>query len=525
MYKVLLADDEPMALEMLKYVLDWNGIGFTICGACSNGKEVIEAIDTYQPDVVITDIRMPVMDGLDMIRYVREHGKEATIFIVVSGYGEFEYAKKAMQYAVKYYLQKPIFEEEIYEVIIEVKEQLDKRLRDRESSHMYDKAALEGILSNILLGNTSEENINSLKNFIDNDTITMGWNCIVIEFEGSEQPEASEKLKGTRLQVRKALDKIAESNSGVFALEQSSNIFIVLISLKNQKHQETRIKNIAEEIYQSLISTVISGFTVGVGEPVMDMNVVKHSYVGAVVALSYRFYTGLNSLIFYNEIKEKKFNFEFNDIFMSNKILEAVEETDVKKVKSMIGEVFEYFEKHRIHPDIVRMFTSNTIGNINNLFIKSEAKTKDLIEKNTIGDLKAHERTMHTLRKFFEAACLSGCEHFIKERTVKTGDNIVKIEAFIKENYKKNITIRELAEYVYMHPAYLGQLFIRTFGIGFNEYIHIMRIEEGKRLIDGTNLKNNEIAHALGYSSYNSFLLKFQKYTGMKPTEFRNRGH
>ena len=525
MYKVLLADDEPMALEMLKYVLDWNEMGFAICGSCSNGKEVLEAIDTYKPDVVITDIRMPVMDGLDMIRYVREHGKEATIFIVVSGYGEFEYAKKAMQYAVKYYLQKPIFEEEIYEIIIEVKEQLDQRLRDKESSRMDDKAALEGVLSNILLGNTSEENIKSLKNFIDNDTITMGWNCIVIEFEGSEQPETSEKLKSTRLQVRRALEKFVESSLGVFVLEQSSNSFIVLISLKNQKHQEIRIKNIAEEIYQSLISVVFSGFTVGVGEPVMGINVVKHSYAGAVDALSHRFYIGLNSLIFYNEIKGKNFNYEFNDIGMFNKILEAVEETDVNKIKRMISEVFEYFESHRIHPDIVRLVTSNTIGKIENLLIKSEHKTRDLIEKHTIRELKDHERTMHTLRKFFEAACLSGCEDFKKERTVKAGDNIVKIEAFIKENYKKNITIRELSEYVYMHPAYLGQLFIRTFGIGFNEYIHKMRIEEGKRLIDGTNLKNNEIAHALGYSSYNSFLLKFQKYTGMKPTEFRNRGH
>ena len=524
MYKVLLADDEPMALEMLKYVLDWNGIGFTICGSCSNGREVIEAIDTYQPDVVITDIRMPVMDGLDMIGYVREHGKEDTIFIVVSGYGEFEYAKKAMQYAVKYYLQKPVFEEEIYEIIIEVKEQLDKSFRDRESSRMYDKAALVGVLSNIMLGNANEENISSLKNFIDKDTITMGWSCIVIEFEGSKQEETSEKSKSTRLKIRKALDKIVESNSGIFVLEQSSNHFVVLISLKNQKYQENRIKSIAEEIYQSLISVVLSGYTVGVGEPVMDINVVKHSYAGAVVALNYRFYTGLNSLIFYKEIKEKKFNFEFNDIFMSNKILEAVEETDVKKIKSMISEVFEYFEEHRVHPDIVRMFTSNTISKINDLLNKSEVNTKALIKKHTIGDLKAHEITMHTLRKFFEAFCLAGCEQFKKESTVKVGDNIVKIEAFIKENYKKNITIRELSEHVYMHPAYLGQLFIRNFGIGFNEYIHKMRIEEGKRLIDGTNLKNNEIAHALGYSSYNSFLLKFQKYTGMKPTEFRNRG-
>ena len=131
---------------------------------------------------------------------------------------------------------------------------------------------------------------------------------------------------------------------------------------------------------------------------------------------------------------------------------------------------------------------------------------------------------MEELKKFFEGFCTGCCEYLKKVRCKNSESNVVKIEAFIKENYKRNITIRELAENVYMHPAYLGQLFIRKFGVGFNEYIHKLRIEEAKRLMKATNLKSNEIAEGLGYCNYNSFLQQFDKYVGMKPTKFRNSG-
>jgi two-component system response regulator YesN len=129
---------------------------------------------------------------------------------------------------------------------------------------------------------------------------------------------------------------------------------------------------------------------------------------------------------------------------------------------------------------------------------------------------------MLELNAFFEDFCIGYCEHIKTVRCDNSESNVIKIEAFIKKNYKRNITIRELAENVYLHPAYLGQLFTRKFGMNFNEYVHEMRIKEAKRLMKLTNMKNHEIAEGLGYCNYNSFLQQFQKSTGMKPTEFRN---
>ena len=524
MYKVLLVDDEPMALECLKYILDWAKLGFSVCGTCGNGKEAVDAIGIYEPDIIITDIKMPVMDGIDLVRYAFEQGKRNIKFIVVSGYGEFEYAKKAMQYDVRYYLQKPILQEDIYEIIVEIKKQLNQVLRNKESEKMDQKAALDGVLGNLLQESDSKGTFEYLKSFLDVDTLNMGWNCLVIELESSDQMDINDGFKEIRLKVINAIDEVIKGNSGVFVLEHSQNTFVILVSLKNEESQKSKIKYMAERIYQNFVSVFLSGFTIGVGENVLGINNIKNAYTTAVAALDYRFYRGVDCLVFYNEIKEKTFNFEFNDLFMSSKVLDAVQELDSNKIKNIIDTTFEYFKIHIIDPDIVIMFTSNMICKINNLIYQADDKAKGFIDNHTIRELNDNERTMEELKKFFEGFCTDCCEYLKKVRYKDSESNVVKIEAFIKENYKRNITIRELAENVYMHPAYLGQLFIRKFGVGFNEYIHKLRIEEAKRLMKATNLKSNEIAEGLGYCNYNSFLQQFDKYVGMKPTKFRNSG-
>jgi two-component system response regulator YesN len=524
-YKLLLVDDEPMAVEVLKYILDWEKLGYIVCGTCGNGKEAIEAIEKYNPDVIITDIKMPVMDGMDLIRHTREIGKKNIKFIVVSGYGEFEYAKRAIKYDVRYYLQKPIMEEEIYEIVIEVKKELDSMCRNNECAERDKKAILNSVLGQLIHGNNRDEVFKYLRSSMDEEILLKAWNCVVLELEVSEQVDIKNEVKNTRHKVRTAIDEQLDSNSVFFVLEQSPNKFIILVSLKDDDSQNIGIDYMVENIYQRIISFIPYGFTIGVGENSSGIYAVKHSYDTALLALSHRFYRGLNSLIFYNEIKELSFSFKFNDLIMSNKVLEVVEELDNNIMINTINETFEYFKKNRIDPEIVIMFTSNMICKINNLIYQSDDKGKSYIDNHTIRGLREHERTMEELKGFFESFCISYCEYLKKIRSREAGGNIAKIQQFIKENYKRNITIRELAEKVYMHPAYLGQFFINKFGVGFNEYIHELRIEEAKRLMNETNMKNNEIAQGLGYCNYNSFLQQFQKYTGMKPTEFRNSIH
>ncbi len=517
-YKVLLVDDEPMAIEVLKYVVDWEKQGFCICGTCRNGKEGIELINKYSPDVVITDIKMPLMDGLDLIRYAHENGNDRIQFVVVSGYGEFEYAKRAMQQGVRYYLQKPIVEEEVSEVIVEIRKQLDEAKSMNEYDRIDKKAILESVINHLLQGSDEQNDFEYMKDILNEDAFSVNWGCIVIELESAIKQGLDDPLKELRQAAKEAINKAAESNSMFFVIQMSLNTFVVLVSLKRDKIEYT-----AEEIYKSLTSLNSIEFTIGIGENAVGINFVKQSYITALEALQHRFYRGINCVIFYNDIKKEKFNLKFNELFMSNKVLEAVEEADRNKIIKIIEETFKYFEINNIAPHIVKIFTSNVICKINNLKYEVDNNRKSMLDDKTILKLKEKERTLNKLKGFFESFCIESSEAIKRARcSCAENINISKIETYIEGNFRRNITIRELAENLYMHPAYLGQFIIQKFGIGFNEYIHELRIKEAQKLLNETDLKIHEIAQELGYCNYNSFRQQFQKFTGKKPTEFRN---
>lgn len=127
MYSVLLVDDEPLAIEGLQMFVDWERLGFRVCGVCENGAEAMSAASELMPDVIVTDIRMPEMDGLELIGRLQGDRGAAAEFVVLSAYGEFAFAKRAMQLGVRHYLMKPVIGEEAAEALKQVRARLDTR--------------------------------------------------------------------------------------------------------------------------------------------------------------------------------------------------------------------------------------------------------------------------------------------------------------------------------------------------------------------------------------------------------------
>jgi two-component system response regulator YesN len=131
MYSVLLIDDEPRAIESLLYFVNWQQLGFQVCGTCDNGEDALELIMRTLPDIIITDIRMPMMDGLELIKQLHERLEIPPEIVVLSGYNEFSYARRALQLGVRHYLLKPVMEDEASEVLRKVRKSLEARPTNR----------------------------------------------------------------------------------------------------------------------------------------------------------------------------------------------------------------------------------------------------------------------------------------------------------------------------------------------------------------------------------------------------------
>ena len=152
---IFIADDENIVREGLKYVIDWERLGFRICGEASDGEEALEKLGAYNPQLVLLDVRMPSMNGTELIRAARERGYSGE-FIFLSGYSDFSYAQTALQYGASYYLTKPINEEELEKAVLAVREKILKSQEKEESLSRYIEKARLPILRELLLGNRND---------------------------------------------------------------------------------------------------------------------------------------------------------------------------------------------------------------------------------------------------------------------------------------------------------------------------------------------------------------------------------
>jgi two-component system response regulator YesN len=359
MRKILLVDDESFALERLRLLFDWKSLGFEIVGECSDGTEALELIEKLSPDLVITDIRMPGLDGLGLIEKVINRTAVKPKFIIISGYDEFEYARKALRFGINHYLLKPVFSEELIPVL----------------QDLYPAP-------------------------------------------------------------------------GPVEIETGSD-----------------------------------------NDPVLQNNENSPS---------------------------------FHEISFLNAIVEALEEFDPVTLEAAIESAFVHFDAIQPPPEILNVYVINIIYHSTRLINEMNGSPAELLGKYNLNRFNERKTTPLELKNILKSY-FADCFAYLKSLKARESQNIYRIEAYLKQNYKQNLTLKEIAKIFYMHPAYLGQLFLKKFGVSFNEYLHQMRIEEAKRLMDTTTLRTYEVALEVGYNHYHSFLQNFEKHTGIKPAEYRQK--
>ena len=169
MYRVLIADDESIIREGIKCLFDWESLGYTIAGEAANGETAYQQILALQPDIVLLDIRMPGMSGLDVIREARAQGFTGKV-IILSGYSDFKYAQEAIRYGVQYYLTKPIDEDELEEILRSIKENLDKDAATANTREHYREKARETIIRDLLTNDIDLSHINTTDLHLTADT-------------------------------------------------------------------------------------------------------------------------------------------------------------------------------------------------------------------------------------------------------------------------------------------------------------------------------------------------------------------
>ena len=518
--KVLIVDDEYFIGKLIYKLIAWEEKNLECVGILDNGEDAIDYIKNNTPDIVITDIRMPGISGLDLIRETRDTSNKIQ-YIIISGYREFEYAREAMKYGIDHYVLKPINKDDLSEALddvikilgeIENKEAREKRLI--ETVENSKKIIKSSILKDIIENNDYDNSI-----FLNKDLRLFRAINIKLDYENIDQVYKKQDSI-TAAKVVDIANKILETNVGevIGCNKEFLNIFFLFnYSMEEAKSIRSILNTILSKINEYLIGFERYRATIGVGNEKNELNDIKISINEARYTIEKRLRIGINRVIYFDDINNENSSNEYIDLIneYNDELKRSIESFSIEKIKYILSDIFRKISDGQ-NEDIVYQIYDRIYG----LF-------KDY------SDEKIEEEYRDILSLLNSCCNLSDCKKVILKYVLdcleyiksKSEGQVLKpirtMISYIKDNYREKITIEDMAEIVDLNPIYLGSLFKKEIGLNFSSYLIKVRIDAAKSLLVETNYTIAAIGSEVGYKDTRYFSQLFEKTVGIKPALYR----
>jgi two-component system response regulator YesN len=515
MIKVVIVDDEPKLRNGLQTLIPWESLGFTVMAAATNGKEALSVIEELNPDVVIVDIRMPIMDGLQMIQHLTAAGRRLH-FIILSGYADFEYAKQAIKYGVAGYLVKPVDIREMSASLQRVREQIEKERHQAELSQTGG-VNREAHLHSLLVPQAKIEDPDKWRSKAkDADLLWSGYEVVIISLRISD----AERFDALN-QLSAGLKPIIEGrNKGIVTVFPPYTVLLLNEPLRGKQRRE--------ELYNEIRSA--SGglrFIAATGGVVSVPEEICSSYLNAQKAVKQAFFSEKDQLLGPNSpallsSTESLWMIEDNQERLEEFIFKLYYSLDIGNkamILPLLKEAAGYFLSRGQEEKTVKesfFFLSNAVVHKLTAGSRMEWKETGAVSRflNGIFQQEYLEDLVEEMNRFL-LAFAEDSESGGKEQEFK-----IMID-FINRHYADNLRLETLAGLLNYSAAYLGQLFKNKTGEYFNTYLDKVRIQKAKEFLS-QGMKVYEVAERIGYANVNYFHSKFKKYEGRSPSDYKN---
>ena len=515
-YKVLIVEDEILVSAGLKNMIHWSEMDMEIVGEARNGQQGLELYRQKQPDIILTDIKMPVMDGLEMIRRIREKDPDTRI-IVLSCYEEFDLVRQAFRLGISDYIAKlQMLPDEMEQVIRKVWEDLvqeGKKKMEKETlpepkatvkDEMQEKAAdwiMEG-------SDSGEVLFDLLRAFQLPDRGTAV--CVMNLIPAKEEAGKKTLDDNARQVVREVTEELlAENRVGELLREQEGSYLILLNSERN-------VEEILYRIHNSMQNYVNHRAVFGIGGTVPDL---PASYREAMAALR-------EAIFFERWIVEAG---KTDTMQEYERILRAAEQRSgmTREISEEHQEQMQMvISKIRSMKNITRERMQDTlIREIHLASFEYEFGKKEQTAQSALKAVEALKRQV-SLRQMLCVIDEYFSELYPPETNRRmTGREVRALVSYVKAHYEDSeLSLSRAAEAVELNKDYLSSLFKKEMGIGFSDYVNMLRIRKAKELLLETHMKNYEIADRVGFQDESYFSRIFKKSTGMRPSEYKRRG-
>ncbi len=535
MYSVMLIDDEPIILEKLRYIIDWEQENCLIIATAGNGTEALKKCHDLKPQIIFSDIYMPLMDGIELAEEIKTILPESLV-ILISGYNEFAYAQKAIEAGVFRYLLKPIRASELSSILSEAQEKLAEQERNAEEKKRLEKlikknlpGLREKFFMKLIEGELNLEDLQEQLNFLEIEANGELWGTIVFHFDNYLHLAKTKKEAELQYYKFHLLELITENfkvPSFLYAFINKPEEIIVLYGLKH-KDEEKELYTTTLAIQEQILKLDNISFSAGFGSLYPGLTSQTRSYREARLALEFKVWTGTNTLIPYKDIENSKSGrlLYFRDQESFSPLLR---EGELEKVTLFLDNIFATIKAEN-YLLISKSYLYLTILDLVNQIIRSllefsgspaEVYGSDFDPLVEINNFETLDDLQSWLVKLSHQAV-----EFINEHKQKVGRKFVdQARIYLEENFRDpELNLEKIADHVFISSCYLSRLFKEVTTYTVTEFLNRTRIKEAENLLMNTPAKIYEIAESVGFRDSHYFGIVFKKITGLSPSEYRDK--
>ena len=542
LYRIILVDDEEEVRKSIIRKIDWTAVGFAVGGDAENGEDALKKIENLEPDVVLTDIRMPYMDGLTLAERIRQ--KYPSIKIVIfSGYDDFEYAKQAIKLNVTEYILKPVNVEELTAILKRIKTNLDEEIEQKRNVNLLRenyKRSLpilrEQFLKDLISRPMDGETVQTLLREYDIPLAgAKKWIAIAVELELEQeltQEEAPLPLHEEKNLIPISVMQILSENLkpsyrfSLLSFSGSADAKIAGIAAIDENNSQTELINILGDICKEIRKTLKVPVTIGIGHSAQKLENISRSFQSALDALGYRSVVGTGSTIYINDVEPGiggKLQFGSEE---ESALIQAIKFGPEEKIRETVRGIVDRMNEARVHARQQQAYILSVANCMIQLIQQYDLNMEEIFAEDPLGPdpftvIQSMLNRENFSRWLYQTA-LKINNALSRERDYAARQVIEKAKQYIMDNYQDpGLSVEQICRYLHMSPAYFSTMFKKATGQTYIAYLTEVRLNKAVELLNMTDEKTYVIASQVGYQEQNYFSYVFKKRFGVSPTKFR----
>lgn len=532
MFKVLLVDDEEEVRQGIRDKIDWAKFNFSVIGEAENGREALNFFDEVIPDIVITDINMPFMDGLELTAEIKENYPIVKV-VILTGFDDFKFAQTAIKYGVYDYILKPVLPKDINDLLLKLQESLNAEInekKDLENLRIYYQESIpllrENYLVSMILGKPGAGTITDKFKEL-NINVKGNWysaSILKIDSESVTDPDSRKDIELKKFAIFNITKEILlNHNSGESFFHDDGIVIIIGIDCKDRTTARNKMFSILDEIRQNVKKYLRLTVSIGFGYIVETLENIRMSYLSSQTARRYKLILSGDKVIFVEDLEPGINNFFHLNEDREEALISSIKFGEETEVSKSVDSLFIELNNKGASLKEYQLYFMEIISVLMKMARFFQIESKEVLPQNSgmYTELDNFD-SIDQAKTWIGELCINLMKSISGKRLDAAQLLFEKARDYIDENYHdQELNVQRVSDHLFISPSYLCLIFKKKADETFLKYVMKIRLEKAKEMLLDNSNKIADVAEKVGYPDVSYFSYFFKKNTGLSPREYK----